>query len=223
MKYRHEIKHEITYGDMLILKSRLGAVLYSDENSKDGRYYIRSLYFDTPEDKALKEKIDGVNKRDKFRIRCYNGDLSFIKLEKKSKLNSLCLKGSEVISKDEVISLLSGDFSFLKNPQKPLFSELYFKMTTEALRPKTLVDYTREAFTYPAGNVRVTLDYDIKTGLSCTDFCDFTCPTVPSLPSPVILEVKYDEFLPDIVKSAVALKGCRSGAFSKYAACRGYY
>ncbi len=223
MKYRHEIKHEISFSDMLELRSRLGAVLYPDENSKDGKYFIRSLYFDTPLDKALREKIDGVNKREKFRIRCYNKDLGFIKLEKKSKLNGLCLKESALISKEEVNAVVNGDFSVLNCPEKPLFSELYFKATTEGLKPKTIVDYTREAFTFPAGNVRVTLDYDIKTALSCTDFSSFDCPTVPALPSPVILEVKWDEFLPDIVRDAVSLPACRSGAFSKYAACRGYY
>lgn len=84
------------------------------------------------------------------------------------------------------------------------------------------MDYTREAFTFPAGNVRVTLDYDIRTGLDCTALLDTGCVTVPVPGEPAILEVKWDEFLPDIVRDAVNLRGVRAGAFSKYAACRAY-
>lgn len=90
------------------------------------------------------------------------------------------------------------------------------------LLPKTIVDYTREAYTFPAGNVRVTLDYDIRSGLDCTALFDAGCTTVPVPGYPSILEVKWDEFLPDIVRDAVALRGIRTGAFSKYAACRAY-
>jgi hypothetical protein len=90
MKYRHEWKHEITFGDMLVLRSRLSAVMKRDSHAIDGKYLIRSLYFDTPTDKALREKVDGVNIREKFRIRYYNNDTSLIHLEKKSKVNGLC-------------------------------------------------------------------------------------------------------------------------------------
>lgn len=95
-------------------------------------------------------------------------------------------------------------------------------MTTEGLRPKTIVDYMREPFTYGPGNVRVTLDYDIRTGLSCVDFLNPDCPTIPAGDDKIILEVKWDEFLPDIIRDAVQLDNRRVGAFSKYAACRIY-
>lgn len=85
MDYRHEVKHEISYGDMLALRQRLSAVMYPDPHTVDGRYYIRSLYFDNLADKALREKIDGVNIREKFRIRCYNGDTGFMRLEKRAR------------------------------------------------------------------------------------------------------------------------------------------
>ena len=88
MVFRHEWKHEINYSDMIILRQRLRAVMKPDENAVDGKYFIRSLYFDNLSDKALREKIDGVNCREKFRIRYYNGDTSLIHLEKKSKINS---------------------------------------------------------------------------------------------------------------------------------------
>ena len=87
MRYRHEWKHELTWADVLELRQRLRAVALPDPHAVDGRYLIRSLYFDTLPDKALREKLDGVNRREKFRIRYYNRDTSVIHLEKKSKRN----------------------------------------------------------------------------------------------------------------------------------------
>ena len=104
----------------------------------------------------------------------------------------------------------------------PLAVELYSKINALGLRPKTIVEYTREPFVYSAGNVRVTIDRDIRTGMSCTDFLNPSCVTVPVENSPIILEVKWDNFLPDIIRDAVLLEDSRVGAFSKYAACRCY-
>lgn len=220
--YRHEWKHVITYGDMLVLRSRLGAVMERDSHAVQGRYLIRSLYFDTPTDTALRQKLDGVDRREKFRLRCYNGDTSLIRLEKKSKRSGLGCKQSADMTAEEVARLLRGDIDWMLQSTQPLVRELYTKMKNERLAPKTIVDYTREPFVYPPGNVRVTLDYDIRTGLRCTDFLDFTCPTVPAGDSPIILEVKWDAFLPDIIRSALQLEGRRVSAFSKYAQCRIY-
>ena len=222
MKYRHEWKHEITYSDMLVLRGRLSKVAGRDSHTVNGKYEIRSLYFDTPTDKALREKTDGVNIREKFRIRYYNGDLSFIRLEKKSKINGLCLKESAPLSVESVQAILDGDYGILIRDSQPLVTEFYSKITGGGLRPKTIVDYTREPFIFAPGNVRITLDYNIRSGLQNTDFLNWTSATVPVGNAPIILEVKWDEYLPDIIRDAVQLGNCRVGAFSKYAACRIY-
>lgn len=220
--YRHEWKHLISYTDMLVLRQRLGAVMQPDRHAVQGRYFIRSLYFDTPTDTALRQKLDGVDRREKFRLRCYNSDISLIHLEKKSKLSGLGSKQSADITADEAARLLRGDTAWMRDGQRPLVQELYSKMLSQQLRPKTIVDYTRQPFVFPAGNVRVTLDYDLRTGLGATDFLDFGCPTIPAGDCPIILEVKWDGFLPDIVRDAVQLNGRRVSAFSKYAQCRIY-
>lgn len=222
MKYRHEWKHEIDYADMLALRQRLSAVAKRDAHTTDGKYEVRSLYFDNLSDKALREKSDGVNIREKFRIRYYNGDTSFIKLEKKSKVNGLCLKGSAPLTKEQAQAIVAGDYSWMMESSVPLIEELYTKMMKQGLRPKTIVDYTREPFVFAPGNVRVTLDYNIRTGLLCTDFLNPSSVTVPAGDATIILEVKWDEYLPDIIRDAVQLNNCRVGAFSKYAVCRIY-
>ncbi|MBQ7639217.1 MAG: polyphosphate polymerase domain-containing protein [Clostridia bacterium] len=222
MQFRHEWKHEINYQDRLILQTRLSAVMQTDPHAINGEYKIRSLYFDSPGDKALLEKTDGVNMREKFRIRLYNGDTSFIVLEKKSKINGLCAKESCHLSAEEAGRIAGGDFSFLASDDRPLCVELYAKMNSQGLRPKTIVDYTRIPFFFAPGNVRVTIDYDIRTGMFRTDFLDFDTLTLPAGDPIIILEVKWDDFLPEIIKDAVTLPGRRSTAFSKYQQCRIY-
>lgn len=221
MKFRHELKHEINLSDMITIRQRLRAATLPDPHAVDGKYFIRSLYFDNISDKALHEKLDGINQREKFRIRFYNGDTTLIHLEKKSKLNGLGSKETAELSAEQANGIANGGYAILKNLPSPLCQELYRKMKAQGLRPKTIVDYTREPFIFPAGNVRVTLDYNIRTWSNCADFLSMDCPTLP-VSDAIILEVKWDEFLPDIIRDLVQLDGRQSGAFSKYAACRIY-
>lgn len=222
MQFRHEWKHEISYIDMLSLRSRLSAVMQPDSHAVNGRYKIRSLYFDNFRDKALLEKMNGVNIREKFRVRYYNDDLSFLLLEKKSKADGLCSKEQEVITLEEAWLIANKDMENLSKSKKALVKELCYKMQTEGLESKTIVDYTREPFVYAPGNVRVTLDYDIRTGLTGTDFLNPNCVMIPAGNAPIILEVKWDEFLPAVIRDVVQLPGTHTSAFSKYAACRIY-
>lgn len=222
MDYRHEWKHEIGFHDMITIRQRMMAVAKPDEHALDGKYLIRSLYFDNLSDKALREKIDGVNRREKFRIRFYNGDTSLIHLEKKSKVNGLGSKESANLTVAEAQAIVDGDIDWMMLSGRALVQELYSKIRSQGLRPKTIVDYTREPYVYKTGNVRVTLDYNIRTGLWCTDFLNPNCITIPVENAPVILEVKWDEFLPTIIRDAVGLEGRRVSAFSKYAVCRIY-
>lgn len=222
MNFRHEWKHIINYGDTVILRQRLSAVMKPDENTVDGRYFIRSLYFDTPADTALREKIDGISRREKFRIRFYNFDTSVIHLEKKSKVAGLCNKQSTDLTEDDVKKIIGGDIKWMKESEDELIRELHQKMTVQQLKPKTIVDYWREPFVYEAGNVRVTLDYEIKTGLGSKDFFSKDCPTVSVPDNPIVLEVKWDEFLPTVIRNAIQIGNRRTSAFSKYAISRIY-
>ena len=222
MVFRHEWKHEITVSDRIAIRHRLGAVAKPDPNAIDGKYLIRSLYFDDLSDKALREKLDGVNMREKFRIRYYNGDTGLIRLEKKSKWNGLGSKQSVLLTREEAQAVAEGRLDWMPGSGRSLVQELYGKMKAQGLRPRTIVDYIREPFVYFPGNVRVTLDYNLRTGLGCTDFLNPDCVTVPVRDAPIILEVKWDAFLPDIIRDAVQLEGRHTTAFSKYAACRVY-
>ena len=219
-KLRHEMKHHITPVDKLTLISRLSAIAKPDPHYGTEGYHIRSLYFDNVYDKALAERLNGQEVREKFRIRYYNGDTSYIMLEKKSKYNTLCGKKAVRITKEECQRLIDGDFQWLMDDKRPLCQELYIKMQSQLLRPRVIVDYTRRAFVYGPGNVRVTIDDEVRSGLSAIHMFD-PVQTVPAdIRHPIILEVKYDAYLPDIIRDAVQLHDRRTTSFSKYAACR---
>lgn len=221
-KYRHEWKHVLNLSDMFVLRQRLRAVMEHDPHAVDGKYHIRSLYFDNLDDKALREKVDGVNMREKFRIRLYNFNSAVINLEKKSKRNGLGTKFSARLTAAEAQKIVDGDIDWMLGSDRPLVRELYCKMRYQGMRPKTIVDYTREPFIFRAGNVRVTLDYDIRTGLHSTDFLNPEAVTVPAGDAPILLEVKWDEYLPSIIRDLVSVPDRRVGSFSKYAQCRVY-
>lgn len=219
-KFRHEYKFSLNHSDLLCLRMRLRAALRHDPHAGPaGEYLIRSVYFDDPNDKALREKLIGVNEREKFRIRYYNGDPSYIALEKKSKKNGLCKKTGCLLTAEEADRIFHGDTAWMKDSGRAAAAELGAKMEYQRLRPKVVVDYTREPFVFPAGNVRVTLDRDIRSGAFCPDLLENPVVTLPT-GSGALLEVKYDEFLPDVVREIVQLGERQSSAFSKYAACR---
>lgn len=218
---RHELKHQINLREDLVLSQRLRKLFVHDKNAgSDGTYRVTSLYFDTPYDSALREKIDGVNRREKFRLRYYGMDTSFIRLEKKYKVNGLCGKRSARMTREQAERLLSGSYEFLLDSGEPLFIELYSKIKGKGLSPKTIVRYDREAFLYAPGNVRITLDRDIRTGLGSVEFLNPEIFCLRAMEPGTVLEVKYDAFLPELVRMAVQVPGRQAAACSKYALCR---
>ena len=224
VKFRHELKHYINFSDYISIKSRLRSIMHMDKNANENNEYkIRSLYFDNVYDKALMEKVIGVPKRHKFRIRFYNDNHEFIRLEKKSKIRGLCLKDSEKITKEECEKIINGDIEFLRDSNKKLFIDLYSEMKGNLLRPKTIVDYTREAYIYPIGNVRITFDKSVRTGLNNINMFDDNLATIETIDNKyIVLEVKFDEFLPQIIRDIIQVKERRATSISKYEAARIY-
>jgi len=222
VQFRHEVKHEITKVDMLILQQRLRTVMTADTHTINGQYLVRSLYFDNLYDKALREKLEGLNIREKWRIRLYNHDQSTIRLERKFKCNGLGHKTSARLTPQQAQAIVDGDVEWMSHSTDEVIFNFYHRICTEGLKAKAIVDYIREPFTFAAGNVRVTLDSEIRTGLRCVDFLNPECITIPIKDNPCILEVKWDNYLPDIIRDMIQLDGRRSAAFSKYAVCRIY-
>ena len=218
-KYRHEFKYYINACDRELLSRRLGTLMKRDPHTMaDGRYVIRSLYFDNFADQAYFEKVNGCNPRAKFRIRIYNGDDSFISLEKKVKYYDLTQKLSARITREEYEKISSGDIDWMLNDGRGVVAELYAQMKGQHLRPQVLVEYTRTPFIYEPGDVRVTLDCDIRTGIFSRNLFDpFPCVPTDSFD---VLEVKYNEFLPDVIRYLINPVGKSRQSSSKYEICR---
>ena len=220
--FRHELKYQIGAAEHIALRQRLGTVMRSDSHAREGRYLVRSVYFDNCDDKALREKINGVQRREKFRIRYYNDDLSFISLEKKLKYNDLCCKLDAPLTEAECRALLGGDTEWMPEHPSELVRELYCKMLCQRLRPRLLVSYLREPYVYAPGNVRVTVDSRIRTSLYGRGFLpgEIGGVSAQDCPGDTVLEIKYDAFLPEIISCLLQTEGLRRQAFSKYGVCR---
>ncbi|MCD7845631.1 MAG: polyphosphate polymerase domain-containing protein [Oscillospiraceae bacterium] len=220
---RQELKYLLGRGEYAALTQRCQAVMHRDSHAgPDGSYQISSLYFDDLGDTALLQNYAGVSRREKFRIRIYNDDPASLHLEKKVKNGGLGTKYMCPMNPEQLQRLLDGDLSWMMDTGHPLMQELYARMKNDLLRPKTIVAYRREPFVYGPGNVRVTFDYDIRSGICAHSLLDKDTPLVPAAPGQVVMEVKYDAFLPDIIRMILQEGTPRVRAFSKYAACRQY-
>ena len=220
MDGRHELKYFVNAADCAQLRARLRAVAKPDEHAADDAgYSVRSLYFDNYSDKAVVEKLSGASRREKFRLRYYNGDTSFIRLERKSKANRLCFKETAVITQGQCSEILAGSYECLRAPDTPLFIELYSKIHYQNLRPKSIVDYHREAYAFRAGNVRITFDSNVRMSNNIAGFLDPHIVTIPALGA-IIMEIKYDGFLPDIIRDVLKIGWRNQTEFSKYIAAR---
>ncbi|MCQ2559290.1 MAG: polyphosphate polymerase domain-containing protein [Clostridia bacterium] len=224
LKFRHEFKHFINYGDYLTISQALKLVCAKDPHvNSEGFYQVRSLYFDNFENKAVREKLNGLKVREKFRIRFYNQDASFIRLEKKLKVGDYCSKDLAKLTQDEAEKILAGEINSLDTSERKVLEELRLKMTFQQLRPKTVVEYQREPFVYTPGNVRITLDSRIHSSNYSIDLFNPELPLVSvSTPGHFILEVKFDEFLPEMIRDLIQTNTRRSSAISKYVAARIY-
>lgn len=233
MYYRVEDKYFIYEDQIAYLTNRLQEIMSYDEHSSGGGYRIRSVYFDDTNDSALFENEAGVDEREKFRIRTYERDDSFIRLEEKSKKSGLTHKESVMIGKDTVKNLLKDGCSAerailhsgsLLSEDGFLFKKLYGKMNTLLLHPVTIVEYERQAFVENVGNVRITFDKNIGASEYVDRFFEDDVYTKPVLPTGThILEVKYDEFLPEYIQQILEIGSLQRTAFSKYTMARRNY
>jgi hypothetical protein len=221
-RYRHEYKYEIDRFQLEALKQRLASVMRLDPHvGRDGMYRIRSLYFDDWYDGCFNDNEDGVDPREKFRIRIYNGRSDRISLELKRKESGMTLKRSCAITPGLAQWLVDGGRLQWGDCIHPLLRKLYIMQETRGMAPKVIVEYVRIPFVCGDGNVRVTLDIDICTS---KDIGLFFSPEINSrLVMPVgmsLLEVKYDSLLPDYIYRMVQMNGMRHITFSKYYLCR---
>lgn len=217
MEYRVEKKYLVPDSDLVILKRRLHNVMRLDPHQIGNSYQIKSVYFDDVMDSCMDENDAGVDDRQKYRIRTYGGAEHTIKLEIKEKKNGYTKKTGCTLSQHECMQILNGRAVPTFGDRRTL-NLLLTQMRCRNMKPKVLITYERTAFVHPVGNVRITFDRNI---LASPDYTEFLSETqsyyIPILPRGMsVLEVKYDELLPDVVAQWLELGMLRQTAFSKY-------
>ncbi len=220
LKFRHELKYLINEGDAELIRERLSPLLQADPHAQQGSYSIRSLYFDDIFNTAYIDKINGAPQRKKYRVRVYNLDDSFIRLECKLKDLSYVSKLSAPLTREELARILYGDYGFLLQSPDPLKQQLYYECISRILRPKVYVDYEREPYVLDSGDVRITFDRNVRGAYpSQPMFSDEMTFHYVLEPGKLVMEVKYTEFLPRIVKQLLPAQAAEMAAFSKYTLC----
>lgn len=222
MQYRKEHKFLVSNADLELLRGRISHILKSDihQTSADG-YLITSLYFDDTCDTCLNENIQGYDHRHKYRLRLYDHSADVIHLERKSKIHGLTAKQTVSVSREECQQFMNGQLPSIRKADPQIKKQLLCQMKLSGMRPKCIVQYNREAFTYPAGNVRITFDQNICGTQNVQAFLNDRIHTVPLLDYGIhVLEVKYDSMLPQFISEALEIEKLRQTAISKYAYAR---
>ena len=224
MDYRNEIKYLVSETQLALLENRIRNLIQPDRHAgADGTYQIRSLYFDDFENTYYRENEMGTDPREKFRIRIYNGDPGRISLELKKKQHGMTQKLSCLLTEEQCRELMAGRPLPADPSYPPVLQKMNLLMKTRLLKPKVIVEYDRTPFVEKLGNTRVTLDRNIRSSNAAASFLEKRVPARPIMPAgKQILEVKYDEFLPDYLYRNLQLSHLRQTTFSKYYLCRRY-
>lgn len=223
MKFRHEMKYLVSDAQLASLKSRLTGILKPDSHAgPDGIYVIRSLYFDDIDDSSLMANEMGIGRREKFRIRIYNGSMDRISLERKSKVGDKIRKVACIITPEQYEVLTDPHADKIIRPEYPeLMKKALAMYEIRRLEPKVIVEYERRPYVYRDGNVRVTFDRNVTSSLDLKSFSDKVIHGRPVMPvGQQLLEVKYDTFLPDHIYRSIAMPGMQLSTYSKYYLCR---
>lgn len=219
-RYRHELKYLINEGEHQLLKMRLGQIMELDPHAANGGYFVRSLYFDDYWNSAYNEKEIGVYSRKKYRIRIYNCSGDRIELERKKKTGSWIYKESAPLTREEVELILEGRYDFLLKSPYALCREFYVECVSGVMRPRVIVDYDREPWIMDAGTVRITFDMDVRAAIGGYDIFDDSLPALSVLePGKLVMEVKFTQFLPQVLRDILPPTSQELTAVSKYVLC----
>ncbi|MGT2960997.1 polyphosphate polymerase domain-containing protein [Streptococcus caballi] len=219
-KFRHEQKYLISKKDQSLIRQRLREIMTLDKHVQNQNYTIRSLYFDDYWNSSYEEKQAGILVRKKYRIRIYNFSDNVIRLERKRKYGAQIYKEDAPLTREEFYQILDGDYDFLLKSPHPLCREFYVECKVNIMRPRTIVDYEREPWVMDEGTVRVTFDENVRAAVGSFDIFNPNLSTLEVIePDKLVMEVKFTEFYPDIIKEIIPTDATEYTAVSKYVLC----
>lgn len=221
--YRHELKYFTSFTNQKVLSELFRSTLTPDPNGNvDNEYWIRSLYFDTIENDDFYDKEIGLKTRKKIRLRIYDVDQPWVKLEIKNKDEQYMLKETASLNRKETRALIDGDRDFLLGAGNRTRNRAYYFMTRDIYRPAVIIDYEREAYVGSLQDIRITFDKNIRAGYVDFDIFNPHLNMEPVFEYPtMVVEVKYNRFMPTWITDILAAFHCERYAVSKY--CLGRY
>lgn len=217
---RSELKYWISYRDSLLLQAELEELLMPDSYSQDGFYRVKSLYFDTVNQKDYADKLDGVEDRKKIRMRIYDEDTETVKLECKQKSGALQHKSGILLDREDAVRCMDGDYGVLLDYPEELAWRLYCDMTLGGYRPSVIIEYDRCAYMYGEYNTRITIDRHVRSSELSLDLFDRELPWVRTIEDAAVLEVKFNEKLIEPIRRILAKYHLTNVSVSKYASGR---
>ena len=220
---RRELKYLIGYQDSLKLQEELDKLLYLDMHSQSGFYNIRSLYYDSINNKDYAEKYAGIEYRQKLRIRVYDVEQEKAKFELKEKVGVYQLKRSLWISKEDVKNCMQGEYGTLLDYKDDFAPVLYSRLTLGGYRPVALIEYERRAYIHECYNIRITFDRRIKSSELELDLYQREVTWTSQMEDMVILEVKYTGTLLETIRKILAKYYLVNISISKYGTGRPIY
>lgn len=229
VRYRNEIKYVCSERQLILLEERIKAICEKDAHvGEQDTYTIRSVYLDDFENSCFYENENGTDPREKYRVRIYNGDSSYIRLECKQKKRGMTCKLSCPLTRAQCEAILEGKLSWasveesgLEKEERELLNRFFLQYCTRPLRAKVIVEYERTPYVYQTGNVRITFDRYVSGLGQVRGFLEPELSLRPVMATGEhILEVKYDELLPDYLYNTMQLGNMRQTAYSKYYVCR---
>lgn len=222
-RLRHELKYPATAAQCEILRQRFGAVMKPDLNGgPDGKYRITSLYLDDAYNSGYNDKLLGADTRKKYRIRTYNLSPDKIHLECKYKDTDMVSKRGAWLTREQYESILRGDLTFTWDSKYggTVIEDLGVSHSLARLGPSVIVDYNREAFVNPEGNVRFTIDSGFKVGVFSADMFSNEVQFVPVTDIAAVIELKYDDYLPSFLLDLVQGVNLEQQSVSKFVMCK---
>ncbi len=222
---RNELKYYINYFDYFTLVNKLKYVLKADSHTNSSNLYnVKTLYFDSYDDECLSQKLSGLMYHKKYRMRIYNTSDETVKFEIKNKINNQIFKETALITKESAIKVIKGDFNELLEYNNDILNRIYAEFTTKAFRPVVMIDYVREAYLLEQFDIRVTIDKDLKCNNLNYDIFSKDITMMPVMTDQkYILEIKYNTYLPDYIKSMLQIEAFEKTSISKYAMSRRYF
>lgn len=218
MEYRNELKFVCDLSKLKLIEKAVGLVCFPDPHAgSDGRYIIRSMYFDSPDNMYYFHTKNGLDHRNKYRIRIYNGSDGYISLECKESLHGKKHKDIQQISKNFYENILDGVYDY---SGKGLLERFSIDCNRFLLKPVTIIEYNRVPYVYPIGNVRITIDTAIIASSMNDLFSDQLCGVNVLPGSYGVLEVKYDDVLPGAITHVLSGYDLQVSSFSKYVKAR---